>query len=441
MPQRPSRLRKHLSADALFRLVRSDFTAVPDARPGDVTIALTDALMAAFAMFSLKDPSLLAFDRRRGEDNLRSIYGLKNVPCDTQMRTLLDEVAPEDLRPAFRDVFRQVQRGKALEPLAYYQGCYLLSLDGTGYFSSHTIHCPSCLQAVNKHTGQITYSHQLLGGAIVHPDFREVIPLAPEPIIRSDGDTKNDCERNAAKRFLRQVRQDHPHLPLMVVEDGLSANAPHIRELHQQDMHYILVVQEGDHTFLFDQIAAAVAAGQTQVVTLEESATGVLHHFRYRNSVPLNESNPDVLVNVLEYWEIQNGAVGHWCWITDFPVTEQNVFRLMRGGRSRWKIKNETFNTLKNQGYHFEHNYGHGEKHLSVVFAQLMMLAFLVDQVQQFCCPLFRATWKKWESKRLLWDRLRSVFFAFAFASMQAVYEALLYGFAKAAPVLLSDSS
>jgi hypothetical protein len=440
MSRRTPPLRKHLSADALIHLVRSRLARLPDVRPPDVTISLTDALMSAFALFSLKDPSLLAFDRRRGEDNLRSLFGLENVPCDTQMRTILDEVPPENLRPAFRDVFRQLQRGKALEPLVYYQGCYLLSIDGTGYFSSSTIHCASCLEVTHR-SGQVTYSHQLLGGAIVHPAFREVIPLAPEPIIRQDGETKNDCERNAAKRFLRQVRQDHAHLPLIVVEDGLSSNAPHIRELQRHHMHYILVVQEGDHTFLFDQIAAAVTTGQAKVLTLEEAKTGVLHHFRYVNGVPLNEANQDLLVNVIEYWEIRDGAVHHWCWITDFRVVDENVFLLMRGGRSRWKIENETFNTLKNQGYHFEHNYGHGQKHLSVVFASLMMLAFLVDQVQQLCCPLFRAAWKKWGSKRLLWDRLRSLFFAFVFCSMQELYEALLYGFEKSSPILLSDSS
>src|SRR5260370_11733147 len=81
----------------------------------------------------------------------------------------------------------------------------------------------------------------------------------------------------------------------------------------------------------------------------------------------------------------------------------------MRAGRARWKIENETFNTLKNQGYHFEHNYGHGEQNLSVVFAMLMMLAFLVDQTQQLCCALFQALWSNLGSKRLLWVRIRTL--------------------------------
>src|SRR5208337_2473210 len=121
---------------------------------------------------------------------------------------------------------------------------------------------------------------------------------------------------------------------------------------------------------------------------------------RFCNGVPLNESNPDELVNVLEYWEIHpDGKVQHFSWITDFLLIPENVWDIMRGGRARWKIENETFNTLKNQGYHLEHNYGHGEQNLSVVLALLMMLAFLVDQVQQLCCPLFQAAWHKMKTK------------------------------------------
>ena len=196
--------------------------------------------MSALAMFSLKDPSLLMFDGRRDDENMRNLFGIACVPSDTRMREILDLVEPRQLRPSFNAVFRQLQRGKALEPFVFYQGCYLLSLDGTGYFSSSSIHCESCLEKVNKQTGEITYQHQMLAAVMMHPDHREVIPLAPEPIQRQDGSQKNDCERNAAKRLLRQIRREHPHLKLIVVEDGLASNAPHIRELLDLDMHFIL---------------------------------------------------------------------------------------------------------------------------------------------------------------------------------------------------------
>jgi hypothetical protein len=167
----------------------------------------------------------------------------------------------------------------------------------------------------------------------------------------------------------------------------------------------------------------------------------VVHRFRFVNAIPLNASNPDVQVTFIEYWEIGADKVQHFSWVTDLRVSKRNVYHLMRGGRARWKIENETFNTLKNQGYNFEHNYGHGTQNLSVVFATLMMLAFLVDQAQQLCCALFQAVWAKLGSKRLLWERMRALFYDYAFASMRQLFEALLYGFQKSSPLVTIDTT
>jgi hypothetical protein len=281
----------------------------------------------------------------------------------------------------------------------------------------------------------------MLGAAIVHPDCREVIPVMPEAIVKQDGEGKNDCERNAAKRFMTKLRQDHPHLKFIITEDSLSSNAPHIEVLQDHGFHYILGVKEGDHASLFQQVQAAEHAGRVTSYERHDRAAQVIHQFRFVNDVPLNGSNPDVLVNVIEYWEMGDDKVQHFSWVTDFRVTKRNVFRLMWGGRARWKIENETFNTLKNQGYHFEHNYGHGEQNLSVVFAMLMMLAFLVDQTQQLCCALFQAVWAKLGSKRMLWERMRALFYDYAFASMRQLFEALWYGFKKSSPIVTRDSA
>jgi hypothetical protein len=432
--------RKHLSADALFHLVRSGLATIPDPRGEEVDISLTDALMSAFAMFSLKAPSLLAFDKERAEGNLHTIYGIERVPCDTHMREILDPVSPKVLRPLFKSIFRQLQRGKALEPLAFLEGHYLLALDGTEYFASKTIHCASCLHRVHRN-GSITYAHQMLGAAIIHPDQRAVIPLMPEPIVNCDGTDKNDCERNAAKRFVAKLRQDHPHLKFIVTEDSLSSNAPHIETLQDHDLRYILGVKEGDHAYLFQQVKAAEQAGRVTYYERHERAAGLGHRFRFVNDMPLNASQAHVRVNCIEYWEIGEAKVQHFSWVTDIRVSKRNVYHLMRGGRARWKIENETFNTLKNQGYNFEHNYGHGEQHLSVVFAMLMMLAFLVDQAQQLCCALFQAVWAKLGSKRLVWERMRALFYTYALTSMRQLFEALLYGLKKPTPVFGLDST
>lgn len=434
-------VRRRLCADALHTLVHRAFRGIPDQRDAGTRIPLDDALMSAFAMFSLKDPSLLAFDARRYEGNLTDLYGIHQVPSDTQMREILDPVDPEQLRPVFADVFRELQRGKVLESLVFWDGCYLLLLDGTGYFSSQKIHCESCLQKVNRITGEVTYHHQILGAAIAHPDHKEVIPLAPEAIIKQDGDNKNDCERNAAKRLLRKIRREHPRLKLIVVEDSLASNAPHVRELIAQRMHFILGAKPGDHPFLWKHVNAAFDEGRATIISWYRG--DVRCEISFVNRLPLNESNADLLVNFLQYAEYN--AEGQrqkiFTWITDIRIVHANARLLVQGGRARWKIENETFNTLKNQGYHYEHNFGHGDQHLSVVFAMLMMLAFLVDQVQQLCCPLFQAVLQKVGSKRSLWEKLRSHVYHFIFRSMKQLYEAILFDLCRHLPAPKFDSS
>src|ERR1700677_1198936 len=436
------KIHKGLSADVLFRLLYSVFSLVPDPRSGEIEIPLADVLMSAFSMFSLKDPSLLPFDHRRQnpDANFRTIYGSTRVSCDSQMRAILDPVDPTGLRAPFLEIFRHLQRSKMLEDFVYLDGSYLVSLDGTGYFSSTKIHCASRLEKHHRN-GTVSYSHQLLGATLVHPDVKEVIPLAPEPIIQQDGHTKNDCERNATRRWLKRFRKEHRHLRVIVVEDALSANAPHLKDLAEARVRYIIGVKPGDHTFLFEHLRGRDEAGQMLVLTLVDPATNILHHFRFCNGVPLNESNPDVLVNVLEYWEVHpDRTVQYFSWITDFTLNADNVWSIMRGGRARWKIENETFNTLKNQGYNLEHNYGHGDQNLSVVLALLMMLAFLVDQVQQLCCPLFQAAWHKMKTKCHLWDEIRNHFRTLRFDSMAELLTALVRGIVPQKPVFENSS-
>ena len=371
-----------------FTSCRSGFASLPDHRLDDTEIALTDALMSAFAMFSLKAPSLLAFDKERAEDNLHTVYGVGRVPCDRICVPSLIRFA-RGAPSGVRGVLRRLQRAKALEPIRFlmavavgarWHGAFFVQDDSLCYLF-HRVH----------RNGSITYAHQMLGAAIIHPDQRAVIPLMPEPIVNRDGTDKNDCERNAAKRFVINLRHDHPHLKFIVTEDSLSSNAPHIEMLQHYDLRYILGVKEGDHAFLFQQVRAAERAGRVTYYERHDRAAGVRHRFRFVNDVPLNASHVDVRVNFIEYWEISDTKVQHFSWVTDLRVSRRNVFHLMRGGRARWKIENETFNTLKNQGYNFEHTYGHGEQNLSVVFAILMMLAFLVDQAQQLCCALFQS--------------------------------------------------
>ena len=186
---------------------------------------------------------------------------------------------------------------------------------------------------------------------------------------------------------------------------------------------------------------AAEQAGRGTHDERHDRAAVLVHRLRFVNDVPLNASKADVRGNFMEYWDRGDGKVQHVSWVTAWHVNKRTVFQLMRGGRARWKMANDTFNTLTNQGYTFEHNYGHGEKNLSVVFARLMRRAFLVEQTQPLCCGLCQAVWAKLGSKRLLWERMRALFYDDAFTSMRQWFEALLYGFTKSGPIVTMEAS
>ena len=437
-------LRKALSAPGLLGVVRGCFDEVNDPVSAR-RFSLSDCLMSGLAVFGLKYPSLLRFDRDARTDevvraNLKSLYGIERAPCDSALRERLDEVDPRELRGVFKRVFTQLQRGKGLEGFTCLDGHYLLSVDGTGYFSSSSVHCKNCCEK-HHHDGHTTYYHQMLGAAVVHPEQREVFALAPEPIVKGDGATKNDCERNAAKRLLSDVRREHPHLKLVVVEDSLASNGPHIKHLKSLEMRFIVGAKRADHKALFEWVEATERLGSGAVKHLEHTdERGVHHRFRYLNDVPLNDTHFELEVNFLEYWETRpDGKAQRFSWVTDLRIDDANVMALMRSARARWRIENETFNTLKNQGYCFEHNFGHGNKHLSTVFAYLMMLAFLIDQVQQRCCALFQAARHKAERARYFWERVRVLFLGSELTGWEMLYRALAFGYRT--EIIIHDTS
>lgn len=152
--------------------------------------------MSGLAVFGLKFPSLLKFEKEKTElpihRNLKMLYGIQTIPSDTTMRERLDTLSAENFRRPFRKLFANLQRGKMLERFRCLGGYHILSIDGTGQYSSHKVRCENCC-IKNHRNGTVTYYHQMLGAAFVHPDERVVIPIAPEPILKCDGSQKNDC--------------------------------------------------------------------------------------------------------------------------------------------------------------------------------------------------------------------------------------------------------
>jgi hypothetical protein len=417
--------KKQLSARGMLEKARAAFTKIPepprDSRGLKSKIPLSDCLMSGLALFGLKFPSLLQFDQGLNDDaikhNLRTLYGVQQAPCDTYLRERLDEVNPQSLRSAFTDIFSLAQRGKIIEDYKFLEDYVLVACDGTGLFSSEDVHCPNCCEKHHK-DGKVSYYHQMLAGVLIHPDNKEVLPFCPEAISKSDGSSKNDCEQNAYKRFLEHFHREHPRLKVIFTSDALSAKAPYIRPIMDIRAHFIIGVNPTGNPSLFEWLKGI------KLDTLLVKTKKEVLEINYYNKIPLNDSNHDLEVNFIDcvVKNLQGKIIGHFSWITDIAVTKENVYQLTRGGRARWKIENETFNTLKNQGYHFEHNFGHGNQHLCHVFGILMFLAFFIDQLQQRCCGLFQAAVLKARSRARFWRRQQSIFMELYIASWEDLF-------------------
>ena len=413
--------RKYLSADGLMESVSRCLEEENFKEVIGSEYTWRDCVMSGLAVFGLKCASLLQFEQRKAEEpmlrrNLRTLYKVERAPSDTCLRERLDQVLPSQLRRPFKKIFSHLQRGKVLEDYRYLDGHYIVSIDGTGQYTSTQVHCKNCCEKKHR-SGEITYYHQMLGAAIVHPDKRVVIPLAPEPITKRDGATKNDCERNASRRLLMDLRREHPHLKVLVVEDALASNYPHLSLLDSLHMDYIIGVKPGDHAYLFDWVKHLKPSLYSQ-----HDQEGTEHAFRYYTDVPLNDAHDDYRVTFIDYTQTKkSGQQLHFTWVTRMTVSPEKLYPLMRAARARWRIENETFNTLKNQGYNFEHNYGHGKENLCSVMTMLMLLAFLIDQVQQLCCKHYQKARQIRGALYSLFEKMRGLFEMIAWDSFEAL--------------------
>jgi hypothetical protein len=407
-------IKKHLGFTALRTSMAQCFRQIEDHRQVEkVDYCLHDVLMSGFAMMYFQDPSILGFQRRLQEhiqlNNLTTVFDIGSIPKETQMRDVTDLIPTEELSGIFPALLQQLQRGQQLSQYRLLNGKYLIAIDGSEFFSSDKINCPQCLKK-EAAKGDVRYHHQILQAVIVHPDLRQVLPLFPEPIQNSDGADKQDCEINAGKRIIAKIRQTHPKLPIIITADDLYSKQPFVEALKSSGMSFILTAKPSDHKILFEWVQELTAMGGTDHLEISDQK-GKRHKYQWINDVPLNGANNAHQVNFFQYW-IMNGEkiTYHNSWVTDIPVDQKNIMMMVKAGRARWKIENETFNTLKNQGYHIEHNYGHGKKYLSMNFFVLNLLAFYVHQILELCDLSYQRCRRKFTSRKEYWNQLRCTF-------------------------------
>ncbi len=425
-------LKKHLSFNALREALSHRFNQIDDSRQNaKVDYPLHDCLMSGFAMMFFQDPSLLAFQQRIQDsierNNLSTVFNVGTIPKDTQMREILDPIESQAIAPVFSDFLLRLQRGKQLARYRFTDEMYLISMDGSQYFSSEKINCPNCLVTESKN-GKPRYHHQILQAAIVDPYIRQVLPLAPEQISNQDGAEKQDCEINAGKRCIKKIRKAHPKLKIIITADSLFSKQPFIDELKKAHMSFILVAKPTDHKVLFEWVNELTQLGEGGRLELTDSK-GRRHCYQWINKVPLNGTKDADDVNFFKFQIVSkdNKITYKNSWVTDIHIDSNNIVTLVKGGRARWKIENETFNTLKNQGYHLEHNFGHGEKNLSFVFFMLNLLAFYVHQILELTDGLYqRLRYKKFTSRQEYFNQLRCTFRIMLFKSWEHMLNYIL---------------
>ena len=409
---------KSLTFENVRDLLSKAFRQIPDSRRGDVDYLLEDVLMTGFAMLYFQHPSLLQFQEqmkeRKGRCNLETVFKVKTVPSDSQMREIMDGVEIEYLRALLPELFERMRRlgwTKEFATRVGEQSYYTMLLDGSEYFHSTEIACPGCLRQADKN-GKMNYSHQIVAATIVKAGSHQVLPLDVEEVRNSDGTEKQDCEIKAGKRLIERVRQEHRQLGLCAVGDALYAHEPFVVDLRQKRMKFVLTVKEGSHKETFEWVEELEGLGECERGAWQEGAASNRRYFEYRiaRQVPLKQGG-SVLVDFLEVW-VRDGKgdqLYHNSWITDLELSRATVATVFWIGRSRWKIENEQFNVQKNHGYHLEHNYGHGNKTLSMVFYLLNLLAFVTHLILELGDRLYQQC-RQVGSRRGLWESLRGCF-------------------------------
>jgi len=406
-----------------------------DRRTGDnLKYSMEDIGLGAFSVFFTQCPSFLAHQKTmqqaKGQSNAQSLFHLEQIPCDNHIREMLDPVSPEKLFPCYDQVFESLRQAGHLESWRVFQDKVLIALDGTWYYSSQKIHCPNCSSLEHK-SGEKTYYHSAITPVLVAPGHPHAIALRPEFITPQDGHTKQDCEIAAAKRWLEKNAAQYAPLRAILLGDDIYSHQPFCRRTQLHGFDFIFVCKPDSHTTLYNWVNLLQ---RPQLGTLKERVkVGAHFHtyaYRYANGVPLAEGEDALKVNWCEVTVTDHkGKVVYLNgFITHFKITDPNVAALVAAGRARWKIENENNNTLKTKGYHLEHNFGHGQEHLSSLLAAMNILAFLYHTFLSFTDEHYRLIRATLPTRKTFFDDLRALTRYMLFANWDALMDFMMRG-------------
>ncbi len=418
-----------LILDQLLAGLKDVCAAFPDKRKGDGVYSMADIGLSAFSLFFMQLESFLSYQRsleeRRKTSNCLTLFGMAKIPTDNHIRSMLDAVHPSLLQPAFDQAVAALCERGAMKAFQRLDGRALVALDGTEYFCSQKLGCPHC-QTRNRANGKIESYHSMLAATLVAPGHAMVVPLMPEFIVKPDGAEKQDCERNAAKRWLATHAERMAPLRPIYLGDDLFACQPIAEAVLSNGGDFLFTAKPDSHKTLYDFMNGATR--DELIIRRKEGAKTLTTRYRWFTGAPLREGKDALTVNWigLTIADAKGKTTYEGAFVTSLPVTRQTVAEIAACARARWKIENESFNVLKNNGYHLEHNFGHGKQNLAMMFAAMNLLAFTFHTV----CDCLEDLWiKARQAKRArkrLFEHIRTITAYLVFPSWEILMTTLI---------------
>ena len=379
----------------MLDIFKENIEKLPDDRKNknnNIKYRIDDIILTPLAMFYMQSKSWLSFQRKmetsKGNSNMTTIFGVDNIPTDNLVRSIVDKVDPYLLQPVYDDILKLAQKNGIIKEFTVMGNYVLVTLDGIHYHSSKKIKCDCCQTRTNSETGDIHYLHSAITPTIVHPAIKKVLPLMQEFISNKDGTKKQDCEVNAAKRWLEKFEALSGY-KVIVMGDDLYAHEPMIQAVLNKEYSYIFICKEDSHRILYEYINAIKNLENIDTVTKKVKVKNSYQTIvcNWVNSVPIKGGEDALDTNWCEIIITDNKTkkkIYHNCFVTDIEISSKNVIDIASYGRARWKIENENNNILKTKGYHLEHNFGHGDKYLSQTLCSLNILTYLFHTIQEF---------------------------------------------------------
>ena len=401
----------------------------PDSRKKAVSYSMADIGLSAFSLFFTQSESFLSYQRSleegRKTSNCQTLFGMAKIPTDNHIRAMLDPVHPSHLQPVFDSVVATLGEHGALSKFQRLGGRTLIALDGTEYFCSQKLDCPNC-QTRQRANGVVESYHSMLAATIVAPGHAMVVPLMPEFIVKPDGAEKQDCERNAAKRWLATHSKRMAPLRPIYLGDDLFACQPIAEAVLAGGGDFLFTAKPDSHKTLYAFMSGA--AVDEFKLRRKEGARTVTVIYRWFNGAPMRDGKDALDVNWIGMTiaDAKGKTTYGNAFVTSLPVTKDTVDQIATCARARWKIENESFNILKNNGYHLEHNFGHGKENLAMMFAAMNLLAFAFHTV----CDCLEDLWIKARTakraRKRLFEHIRTITAYLVFPDWDTLMQTLI---------------